>query len=86
MGSQAMPGRKGNSPLLMGLLDCGSVQMMSTGSLLARRQHTLPMKPSARADGKEDAVPIGTNSQVTDRCFIAANLNPCRARSGETRL
>ncbi len=37
-----------------GLLDCGSVQMISTRSLLARRQHTLPMKAvgSRRRQGR----------------------------------
>ncbi len=37
--------------------------MISIGSLLARRQHLLPGNPSARADGNEDAVPIGLTAR-----------------------
>ncbi len=50
-----------------GLRDCGSTKTIGLGSPIARRRRAAARNPSARADGNEDAVPIGTNSQPADK-------------------
>ncbi len=55
------------------------VQRLAIGSQLARRQHLLQGNPSARADGNEDAVPIGLTARYP-RLLCGELGSVCRIR------
>ncbi len=50
------------------------MEAIGLGSLGARRRRAAARNPSACADGNEDAVPAGTNSQRADKPYGRVDL------------